>query len=65
RTAAKYLWPAQVPVRLGLELVRASLPPVNRLYVKLGERLAATQFPQQVKRTRADTSFTPVKQLAR
>ena len=52
-------------MRLGLELVRASLPPVNRLYVKLGERLAATQFPQQVKRTRADTSFTPVKQLAR
>lgn len=65
RTAAKYLWPAQVPVRLGFELVRASVPPVNRLYVRLGEHLAASQFPQQVKRTRADTSFTPVKQLAR
>ena len=65
RTAAKYVWPAQVPLRLGFELVRASVPPVNRLVVKLGERLAERQFPKQVKRTRADTSFSPVGQLAR
>lgn len=63
RTAAKYLWPAQAPLRLGLELVRAGVPPVNRLYVAWGERLAASQFPRQVERTRADTSFTPVTQL--
>lgn len=63
RTAAKYLWPAQVPLRLGLELVRASVPPVNRLYVRLGERLAERQFPRAVKETRADTTFTPVQQL--
>ncbi len=65
RTATRYLWPAQVPLRLGLELVRASVPPVNRLFVTWGERMAAHQFPRQVKRTRADTSFTPVGQLAR
>jgi hypothetical protein len=65
RTAAKYLWPAQVPLRLGFELVRATVPPVNRLCIKWGERMAARQFPQQVKRTRADTTFTPVSQLSR
>jgi hypothetical protein len=65
RTAAKYLWPAQVPLRLGLELVRANLPPVNRLYIKWGERLAEREFPRQVERTRADTSFTPVTDLSR
>jgi len=65
RTAAKYLWPAQVPLRLGLEAVRASVPAVNRLYVRWGERLAATQFPRAIRETQADTSFTPVQQLAR
>lgn len=65
RTAAKYLWPAQVPLRLGLELVRSSVPLVNRLYVRWGQRLAATQFPQHVRQTGADTSFTPVRDLAR
>ena len=65
RTAAKYVWPAQVPLRLAFELVRASVPAVNRLVIKLGERLADRQFPEQVKRTRADTSFSPVGQLSR
>lgn len=65
RTAAKYVWPAQVPLRLGFELVRTSVPPVNRLAIKLGERLAERQFPKQVERTRADTSFSPVSQLSR
>ena len=65
RTAAKYLWPAQVPLRLGLEAVRASVPLVNRLYVRCGEHLAATQFPQAIRQTRADTTFTPVQHLAR
>ncbi len=65
RTAATYLWPAQVPLRLGLEAVRASVPAVNRLYVRWGQHLAATQFPQAIQRTHADTSFTPVQQLAR
>ncbi len=65
RTAAKYVWPAQIPLRLGFELVRASVPPVNRLAIKLGERLAEREFPKQVERTRADTSFSPVSQLSR
>ncbi len=65
RTAAKYVWPAQVPLRLGFELVRATVPPVNRLVIKLGERLAEREFPKQVQRTRADTSFSPVGRLAR
>lgn len=65
RTAAKYVWPAQVPLRLGFELVRTSVPPVNRLVTKVGERLAEHQFPKQVERARADTSFTPVDQLSR
>ena len=65
RTAAKYLWPAQIPLRLGFELVRTSVPPVNCLVTKLGEHLAKSQFPKQVTRTRADTSFSPVGQLSR
>ena len=65
RTAAKYVWPAQFPLMFGAELVRANVPPLNRLLVKLGERAARTQFPTQVKKTRADTSFTPVQALAR
>lgn len=65
RTAAKYFWPAQVPLRLGFELVRASVPPVNRLAIKWGERLAEREFPRQVERTGADTSFSPVSHLSR
>ena len=65
RTAAKYLWPAQVPLRLGLEAVRASVPLVNRLYVRWGEHLAATQFPQAIRQTRADTAYGAVQHLAR
>ncbi|MBL9015535.1 MAG: DUF2236 domain-containing protein [Myxococcales bacterium] len=65
RTVAKYVWPAQVPLRLGFELVRASVPPVNRLCIKWGERLAEQQFPRQIKQTNADTSFSPVTRLSR
>ncbi len=64
-TFAKYLWPAQVPLRVGSELVRMAVPGVNRLMVKLGERAARDQFPQRVAETRADTTFTPVASLAR
>jgi hypothetical protein len=65
RTAAKYFWPAQIPLRVGAELFRIAVPPVNRALVKRGERAVHIQFPEQVKRTRADTSFTPVSSLAR
>lgn len=65
RTMAKYFWPAQAPLRFGTELARISVPGLHRLMVRFGEKAAREQFPQQVKRTQADTSFTPVSQLAR
>ena len=65
RTATKYLWPAQIPLRLGAELVRKSVPSVNRSLIRLGERARREQFPKRVQRLKADTSFTPVKKLAR
>lgn len=65
RTAAKYFWPAQVPLRMGAELVRMSVPPLNRALVRFGEYNAKRQFPREVARTHADTTFTPVQQLAR
>ena len=64
-TLAKYVWPAQVPLRVGSELVRIAVPGMNRMLVKLGERMAREQFPQRVAETQADTTFTPVSQLAR
>ncbi|RLU04054.1 MAG: DUF2236 domain-containing protein [Ketobacter sp.] len=63
--AAKYFWPAQVPLRVGSELLRKSIPGANQLLIKLGEKAAAEQFLQRIKVTRADTSFTPVSSLAR
>ncbi|MCG8313937.1 MAG: DUF2236 domain-containing protein [Pseudomonadales bacterium] len=65
RTAAKYFWPAQAPLRASSELVRMAVPPLNRMLVKWGEKAARDNFPLQVKQTKADTSFTPVKALAR
>ena len=65
KTAAKYFWPAQVPLRMGTELVRIGVPPLNNALVKFGEKMAKKQFPEQVKKTKADTTFTPVKSLAR
>jgi len=65
RTATKYVWPAQIPLRLGAELVRKSVPSVNRSLIRLGERARREQFPKRVQRLKADTSFTPVKKLAR
>ncbi|MCG8671428.1 MAG: DUF2236 domain-containing protein [Pseudomonadales bacterium] len=65
KTAAKYFWPAQFPLRFGSELLRLSVPPLNRWIVKNAERNAKEQFPQQVTLTQADTSFTPVQRLAR
>ncbi|MEE4250550.1 MAG: oxygenase MpaB family protein [Alcanivoracaceae bacterium] len=65
RTAAKYFWPAQIPLRVGAELLRIAVPPLNKALVKRGEKTVLSQFPQQVKRTRADTTFTPVSGLAR
>lgn len=65
RTAAKYFWPAQIPLRVGAELLRIAMPPVNRALIKRGEKAVRRQFPKHVERTRADTSFTPVARLAR
>lgn len=62
---AKYFWPAQLPLRVGSELVRMSIPGANQLLVKLGEKAAREQFPERVKATQADTTFTPVSSLAR
>lgn len=64
-TKAKYFWPATVPLRMSSELVRKTVPGVNQLLIKWGEKAAKEQFPQQVKQTQADTTFTPVKKLAR
>ena len=64
-TAAKYFWPAQAPIRFGTELVRMSVPALNRFIVKRGEKVSREQFPLQVQQTQADTSFTPVAKLAR
>ncbi|KAF0808232.1 hypothetical protein A167_02740 [Alcanivorax sp. S71-1-4] len=65
RTRLKYIWPAQVPLRWSAELLRRALPPLNRALVRRGERQLSLQFPLQVVRTQADTSFTPVNKLAR
>jgi hypothetical protein len=65
RTRAKYFWPAQIPLRLGTELLRMGVPGLNRALIKRGERARTRQFPQLVERMRADTSFTPVAKLAR
>lgn len=65
KTAAKYIWPAQAPLRFGTELIRLWVPGVNRMVVKRGEKLAREQFPLQIKQTQADTTFTPVATLAR
>lgn len=65
RTAAKFFWPAQIPLRMGAELLRMGLPGVNRALVKRGQRARREQFPQMVSRQKADTSFTPVTRLAR
>ncbi len=62
---AKYFWPAQVPLRVGSELLRKSIPGSNRLLLKRGERAAAEQFTARIAATRADTSFTPVSTLAK
>ncbi|WP_417215406.1 oxygenase MpaB family protein [Alcanivorax sp.] len=65
RTAAKYVWPAQIPMRVGAELVRKSVPGANRVLVWLGAKARRDQFPKRVQRLKADTTFTPVKTLAR
>ncbi|MGH7436564.1 MAG: oxygenase MpaB family protein [Polyangiaceae bacterium] len=64
-TATKYLWPAQIPLRVGLELVRMGVPPIGRRLVRRYTAQGLDLFPQEVRATRADTSFTPVEQLAR
>ncbi len=65
RTVAKYFWPAQIPLRLGSELLRMSIPGANQLLIKLGEKAAREHFPKQIRATRADTTFTPVARLVR
>jgi len=65
KTKTKYFWPAQAPLRMGAELVRMAIPPLNKLMVNIGEKAVKKQFPLQVNRTSADTTFTPVNQLVR
>jgi hypothetical protein len=65
RTMAKYFWPAQAPLRFGTELARITIPGLNKALIRVGENAAREQFPKQVKRTQADTTFTPVSRLAR
>lgn len=65
RTRAKYFWPAQAPLRAGLELARMATPGANKALMWLGEKARKEQFPKQVKQLKADTTFTPVKKLFR
>ena len=65
RTMAKYFWPAQIPLRVGSELMRMAIPGATRALVKRGERARQAQFPEQVSKHKADTTFTPVTRLAR
>lgn len=65
RTLTKYFWPAQAPVRVGLELARIATPGANKALMWLGEKARKGQFPRQVKKLKADTTFTPVKKLFR
>ena len=64
-TRAKYFWPAQAPLRTGLELVRIATPGANKALMWLGEKARKRQFPRQVQKLKADTTFTPVKTLFR
>jgi len=65
RTAAKYFWAAQLPLRLTSELARSALPPLNRWMVKQGEKTLQAQFRRRVALTRPNVNFEPVKTLAR
>jgi hypothetical protein len=65
RPWAKYFWPAQLPVRMGSELLRMSIPGATKGIVRLHEKAAREQFPKQISKTAADTSFTPVRDLVR
>lgn len=65
RTRAKYFWPAQIPLRMGAEIARRNVPGLNRALIRFGKKMRSEQFPQQVKQTKADTTFTPVTKLAR
>lgn len=65
RTKAKYFWPAQIPLRMGSEIVRKAIPPLNKKLIAIAEKNARDMQPLQVKKTSADTTFTPVTSLAR
>jgi hypothetical protein len=65
RTLTKYLWPAQIPLRIGAELVRKSLPGADRLLLTWNDRLSRKRFPDNVVKQGADVTFTPVSALAR
>ena len=65
RTLTKYFWPAQAPLRMGAELVRKATPGSNRMLMWVGEKARKNAFPEQVKKLKADTTFTPVKKLFR
>ncbi|OUS25468.1 hypothetical protein A9Q99_21325 [Gammaproteobacteria bacterium 45_16_T64] len=65
KTKAKYFWPAQIPLRVGSEVLRMAIPSLNKKLIEVGERNAREMQPIQVKKTSADTTFTPVSTLAR
>jgi hypothetical protein len=65
RTLTKYLWPAQIPLRVGAELVRKSLPGADRLLLAWNDHLSRKRFPENVVKQGADVTFTPVKALVR
>jgi hypothetical protein len=62
---AKYGVLATVPVVFAFETLRRAIPGATRLVVKAGELLHERGLQQAINTYQADTTFTPVKQLAR
>lgn len=63
--AAKFGVLATVPLVAGFEAVRRLVPGATKLVVKAGELLHERGLEQAINTYNADTTFTPVKQLAR
>ena len=54
-----------VPVIYSLETARRHLPGANRLAIALGRLLHEGALPTAIRLEKADTTFTPVRALAR
>jgi len=65
RNKAKYFWVAQFPLRFSSEVIRACIPQLNKYIIEFNDRMFQKEFERNVEKTKADTSFTPVKELAR